>query len=389
MSNSFKFIFPVAIAAMVLFSCKNEVKKPDVTVAQPVPTTAVPTKPEVEMYVAAVDKLRLRETPEANGKVITLLDKFAALTATGKRSDQKVSMPFDEFDYFYEMTSADGKTGWVFGPTILKVYAGSKADALGADFSGFAAGLGKLPKSSIESGGKAYELLKTMMPKSGDAAFILTEKMLRDLQFDPKISSMFEGPAITKKLESEGTKVWEHTFDHQKYPETKRAADNGFKVTTTEGSYFPTLDYEKLKAAFAGKLTAPTAAWLDQTIAEDLDPSSSDGGLIISLEEVAKRAIFWENWLAANPNHVLADDAALHVKWLNNDLMMGQDNTPMFDYETKKPTAEAQAVWAHILKTYPNSKLATGIGQFMKIVEADGGVRGEKTEAFIQKLLEM
>lgn len=379
--------------AVLLFSCKNEVKTPAAPTSPSAPTTETPAsvKPEAVVYAALVNDLRFRETPDATGKVVGKVAKGKLIFATGKRSENQVTMPFslgEETDYFYEVSMKEVPNAWVFGPAMLKIFAGKTADMPGDEFQEFAFALGKLPQNSLESGGKAYNLLKTMCPKGGDEAFILMEKTMWDLQFDPKVSSLLEKPGLQAKLEKEGEKIWQNTFDHSKFPETKKLAENGLKVTTAEGSYFPTTDYKMLKSALAGSLSPATAAFLDQTIVEDLDPTGSDGGIIIDSAELVKRAIFWENWTKNNPNHVLAERAANDALWLASDILGGMNNTPVFDYETGKIYPEAQNTWDLVLKNHPNSMIAKRILEIQALVKEDGGKRGPKTEAYLQKMME-
>lgn len=392
MKPSITFLLPAAL--FLLFSCKYEVKQPAAPAAsspEPTEKSAIAGKPEVEIYTAFVNGLRMRETPDATGKVVAQFPKGSVLTARGKRSDKKVTMPLglsDETDYFYEVAAADGKTGWIFGPALTKVFAGAKPGAPGADFEKFALELGKLPTNKVESGGKAYKLLQSMLPKGGDPAFVLMERLLHSINFDPVIAGSLEKPGILKKLESEGEKIWGGSFDPQKYLETKILADNGFRIETTEGSYFPTVDFQQLKTAFANDgIRPPTAAWLDQTIVESLNPTSSDGGLAIELNELVQRAIFWENWVKNNRYHVFADHATESAKWLAADVLIGMNNTPVFDYEKNTVSAEAQKSWEQVLKEYPKSDLAADITEITALIKADGGKRGPKTEEFVKKLI--
>lgn len=77
--------------------------------------------PEQAVYVAAVDELRVRETPTLTGKVLMTYKKGDVLTLTGKQSTEKVSVELQgkkTTDVFKEVNLARGGQGWVFAGGI-------------------------------------------------------------------------------------------------------------------------------------------------------------------------------------------------------------------------------------------------------------------------------
>jgi hypothetical protein len=253
------------------------------------------------------------------------------------------------------------------------------------DAQNFALALGKLPIDAVESGGKAIELFKTMLPKGGDPVYILLDKTFHDLQFNMNAFKFIENEAFQTKISKMDTgDVWRGIFDYNRLPETKRLAENSFRINTTEGYYFPTLDTKKLKTALAGaNLSQAASEFLDYEVLDDTERTSEDGGIVISIDELAKRAIFWDAWALKNQYHALGDQGKNTAKWLANDLLIGQNNTPAFDYETKKLNPDFQKAWDTVLKSTPNTTLAGQIRAIQATVAADGGKRGPKTEALV------
>jgi Bacterial SH3 domain len=397
MKTIFQLRFVALFAVLALFSCKNAQKptKPVEPIVGGDGTTTPEylTPPETTVFAASVSKLNLRETPDAKGKVVTMLEKGTFLTATGKKSDKKVKIAFqglDEIDFFYEVETADGKKGWVFGPAMTKIFAGKKSEKPSLEAQNFAFALGKLPTDAVETGGKAFDLFKTTFPKGGDVAYILLDKTFHDLQFNMKAFKFIESEAFQGKMSKIDTgDVWRGIFDANRLPETKRLAENGFRINTTEGYYFPTLDTKKLKSLLANAgLTQATSALLDYEVIEDEQRTSEDGGLAISIDELAKRAIFWDAWALKNQFHVLGEQGINTAKWLASDLLIGQDNTPAFDYETKKLNPDFQKAWETVLKTAPNTALAGKITTFQAAITADGGKRGPKTETLVKSMMD-
>ncbi len=375
-----------AAAALAFFSCKNEAPKPAAPTAEALKTEGakpVFEKPEAIFYVVALDKFRLRETPDPKGKELLLMPKGAKLEATGRLGDQKFDIELNGIpqgpEPFVEGASG-GKTGWAYRPGLLKVFSGKKADAPDEAFWALAAEIGKLPAGQLESGRKALDLARKSATKSGDAAFLLVEKTLRDLMFSPKVSGIFETPKVKDALEKEGEAVWKDAFDHSKLPETKAAAEAGFRVETTEGMFFPAIDYLNLQKIFAGKLSPAMQKFVELTTVDAHENAISDGGLVIEIAEYAERAVKWSDFEAQNPNFVSIEDVRRDAHWRASDLMFGQNNTPAFDYETLAISPEFKAAWDIVFKKAPASELAKTIKTFSDLVASEGGKKTKKVE---------
>ncbi len=199
-------------------------------------------------------------------------------------------------------------------------------------------------------------------------------------------------PNGTSKIpfkENEWTEIWENRFDHNKYPQTKRLAENGFRVTTSEGMAFPMTDLRKLGAIFAGKLSAPMQTWLDQTIYEDENPMWEDGGIIIPIEEVADRCVFWGKFNAQNPWFSLAEETQQNERFNTLSVIMGDDNTPAFDYETKTPTPAFRKAWNYVLQKYPDTPLGKKIKEFTDLLAREGDKMTPTVDAWIGKFIRL
>lgn len=105
-------------AALMLAACGKSEKPQQAENAKPPAKEEVPalaTPPVV--YTAAVNDLRLRETPDLNAKVVVTLKQGDKMTATGNKSTEKVTVELrgqKMTDVFYEVTTSDGKKAWAF-----------------------------------------------------------------------------------------------------------------------------------------------------------------------------------------------------------------------------------------------------------------------------------
>ncbi|MFC5470557.1 hypothetical protein ACFPPD_17840 [Cohnella suwonensis] len=145
--------------------------------------------------------------------------------------------------------------------------------------------------------------------------------------------------------------------------------EGGYKLETAEGFIFPVVDYGKL-TDYSAKTTEAMSAYLDVRAAESDNPSASDGGLIISLDELASRTLAAESYVVAFPDS--PEREAIEQTFVNylQMYLIGLDNTPIFDWET-----------FHLL---PDTKK-----QFEQTVADHGGtVTGKMTKQLLDVLAE-
>jgi Bacterial SH3 domain len=128
---SIKYFMVICSALLCCFSCKDtnsgESPKPSqqqldsLKLAQEQEQAA---KAEVNIF-AWVDKLRVREEPDANSKILVELNEGDSLVFLKEKTDftQKISIRGKVFDEpWLKVRTRDNKTGWVFGGGV-KFYA--------------------------------------------------------------------------------------------------------------------------------------------------------------------------------------------------------------------------------------------------------------------------
>ena len=108
-------------AALCFAACNNAGKNNSSQTATEAPTPAADGSTTLW---AAVDELRVRETPTADGKVITTIAEGTSIKSTGKTSDEKITVELrgqKVTDAFYEVTTAKGQHGWVFAGAVSRI----------------------------------------------------------------------------------------------------------------------------------------------------------------------------------------------------------------------------------------------------------------------------
>lgn len=242
-------------------------------------------------------------------------------------------------------------------------------------------------KEQAQSDLSAAELNKALddklaqaTPETGDA---LVREMLAyyDRQL-PDMHGKFEPEKVQQALQK---LEWPPTAqqigqikDEQARTLVQDAIDGGYKLETTEGFYFPVVDYGKLKRADT-QVTPAMKDYVALLAVESDQKSASDGGLVIERSEAVARAAQAEAYVVAHPDapeRGQAEDlfATRYIPFL----LMGLDNTPVFDFDTFKLDSQVKAALEKAIADYPGTVTAKLAQEFLAIVEKTGGAVYQK-----------
>ncbi|MDI4647213.1 hypothetical protein [Cohnella hashimotonis] len=237
-------------------------------------------------------------------------------------------------------------------------------------------------KEQAQSDLSASELNKALddklaqaSPETGDALvremLAYYDRQLQDVQgkFEPEkvqqALQKLEWPPTEEQIGGIG--------DEQVRALVQDAMNGGYKLETTEGYYFPVVDYGKLKRADK-QVTAAMKDYVALLAVESDQKSASDGGLVIELSEVASRAAQAEAYVAAHPDAPERGQAeSLFATRYVPFLLMGLDNTPVFDFDTFKLDSQVKASLEKAVADYPGTVTAKLAQEFLAIVEKTGG----------------
>lgn len=377
-----------ALAAQTLVSCKSDVKN-NAAQALPAESGAAPVspRPEVYVYMATVDRLNMREAPNKTSKVVTQLaegefvDGFGEISANKDEATLR-GIPYTE-PYYKVVSVANGSaSGWVFGGALLPVYAGPRhiSPDMGK-LAPLAAFLKTLDPKQLESGKQAMNHVKSEFATAdgtlADAAFILLEHFMSRMEHEGNFYTLTEQ---IKWSDSDYDAVWKGNFDMNKYPATQSLAGNGFRLAIGEGTVFPVADWGKLSEFFLEKVTPPMRAYMLQNTEEQKINAFDDGGIVIGLDTLLKRAIFWENFNRQNPYFVRSSETKESERWLHLTMLNGSDNTPVFNSEDQSITPEFKELWALVLQQYPDSRIGKDVRAISDLCAAEGWKRTKKVE---------
>lgn len=372
---------------------KNNTKAPDTT--NTATTSAAPVKPEIILYGVNVDNLQLRDAPALTGaNVVTKFPEGSFVTGTGEKSDNQVEVELRGIpykDHFYKVTSTtDQQTGWAFAGALTPVYAGTVAGKPDQGrLSQLSSFLKTLNTKDQKSGKKAWDFLNAnysdVNGALADAVYILFYNFMFRMEVEGEFYTMTEK---IKWKDDEYETISRGKFDMNTYPLTKSLAENGFRLETAEGMIFPVSDWQRNYAFFGEKVTPVMKTFLNEYVLENNARDSDDGGLIIPLSDMVKRAAFWEKFNKENPWFVMSANTVITEQWTRAVVIGGMDNTPMYDYESKAINEEFKNAWTTAQQQYPGTILAQRCKEISDLCAANGWKYSDAVEKWHSDFVE-
>lgn len=383
------------LIGLAFMACKNDPKNNATTQETTANTSATPVKPEVILYCVNVDNLQLRDAPALTGaNVVTKFPEGSFVTGTGEKSPNQVEVELRGIpykDHFYKVSGATAdQSGWAFGGALTPVYAGTTAGKPDLNrLTQLTSFLKTLNTKDVKSGKKVWDFLNSnysdVSGSLADAVYIIFYNFMFRMEVEGEFYT------LTDKIEwknEDYENIAHGTFDMNSYPLTKSLAENGFRLETGEGMIFPVSDWQRSFAFFGEKVTPVMKTYLNQYVLENNARDSDDGGLMIPLTEIVKRAAFWEKFNKENPWFVMNTTTLISEQWTRAVVISGMDNTPMYNFETKAINDEFKSVWAAVPQQYPGTILAQRCKEISDLCAANGWKYTEAVEKWHNEFVE-
>lgn len=383
MQNKYLNLF---LSTVLLFvACKKEDKQDgghNVSTNVETSSTQVAQK---QMYRAMVDDLRIRESADLNGKVLEKVPFGTMFDDMKEKSAAEVEVELQgekKKGYWVKIRTANGKTGWVHSAAVELISVVPRyqvaADADKVSVEKYTDFLAKLSPNEPESFGKAlaeYDVVfKTANPSTCEWGYT------KLMEFGAKIEDKSWAWKEMEKLSS--TAEYEKIYDTVKKcfkmdynPYTKRLAAAGLIIDNAEGSFWAMPSPDVVETHVLAKVSPMMKTYLGQYKKEILNRSAEDNGLIISCQEAAERMIFWENFAQNNPTFLLKNEAENNFIEYLNTLMYGLNNTPAYEYETNKLTAEYENAYKWLFKNHAKSKGTAAIQEVYTFYQQNKGIK--------------
>lgn len=187
------------------------------------------------------------------------------------------------------------------------------------------------------------------------------------------------------KLNDSFTQLMSRTNDTSLRALLQQARDSGYRLVMLEGSLYPIMNYMAFQK-YISYVKPDIKQYINIMAVETSNLAADDGALVIGYQEILNRALNQERFLNEYPK----SNRLQQVKNLMNNYTLytfyGLNNTPLFDYETNKMTANAQKGYKAVLQrnSSEDGAFLTKLEKFMDIVTE---AKFEKT-ATVEKWLE-
>ena len=129
---------------------------------------------------------------------------------------------------------------------------------------------------------------------------------------------------------------------------------------------------------------------LERTIAtlselEIETPSLNDAAINISYEEVAQRLKMCDDMLAQYPDDPLTPQITACQKYYLAILLAGDDNSPVFDWQTNTLMPQVQQIIELYIAEYPDAVSTPTLQQFMALAAASNFKKSADIDTFIEQ----
>lgn len=232
-------------------------------------------------------------------------------------------------------------------------------------------------KAVLESADGAADIIGFLNEHINEADQATSDIMLRDLntyytESMETAQEAFFKPDIQAVLLKEVWPITKETAVTIKDDAVKKlvqtAFDSGYKLDAVEGSIFPVVDYSYQKR-YKASLTKEMNDYITLSAVESDKPTASDGGLMITWDELAKRAIMAEAFVQQYKDS--PEREVVQSLYLTRYLEMyinGSYNTLVYDYETYKILDEVKASYDKTVKESPDSVVGQLSAHFLELL---------------------
>lgn len=149
-----------------------------------------------------------------------------------------------------------------------------------------------------------------------------------------------------------------------------RLVSNGFIIKSTDGMAYVVQNRKFILDNIGTLVSEPMKEYLSEIERENAEGFTDEHGIIITAKKHADRIIWYENFLKANNGFVLRNNCVSYKKAYLTYMLLGILDTHLFQNETEMQLSPYfTKAYAYILKTYPDSELATIIGEYQSAIE--------------------
>ncbi len=169
----------------------------------------------------------------------------------------------------------------------------------------------------------------------------------------------------------------------------KETQAGGYKVETTEGAYFPIINYE-VYVSYQAHVNEDIRDYIEIKAIESRVISLKDASLIVGWDEAVKRALRQEAFITNHPSSPRIDEIKRLFGGYVYVTFNGVDNTPLFRYEDDTFDPEAKTAFTNAVKAgTESSPYLQRLGVLLDLIEKSDNKMSEEVTSYQQETTEL
>ncbi len=160
--------------------------------------------------------------------------------------------------------------------------------------------------------------------------------------------------------------------------------ENGFKVETAEGFFFPVIDYTFYRK-YHSVITPDLVAYFELMATESERTPVKDAALMIGWDEILDRAEQQEEFIREYSSSTQAGAVRQLLKRYVTFALYGCNNTHLFSYDTKRMRPEAKQAYEEHVREGKKGRFSALIKEYLNVLEANAYSLTADVEAFRKK----
>ncbi len=162
-------------------------------------------------------------------------------------------------------------------------------------------------------------------------------------------------------------------------------AECGTEIFSSEGQFYLDVEADYFYDNFKGIVSKGLKEYLAIRSEEMKKGFSEDAGLLISFEEVYKRAKRWELFINDYPHAICNEEARMYYETYLETLMTGMDNSRVFEGEENIIVPEIKALYEEIMKEDAQSNITKIIISYYSFLSKNNFKEPENIDKFLKE----
>lgn len=160
--------------------------------------------------------------------------------------------------------------------------------------------------------------------------------------------------------------------------------NNGYKIETAEGFFFPVIDYSLYKK-YRQKVTPDMTAYIDLMAVESAQTPIKDAALVIGWQEILRRSLKQEQFIKQYGNSAKSEEVRQLLKRYLVFTLYGANNTPLFGYEDRKMMPAAKKAYLEAGFAAENGAFSQLMAEYLAVLEKNEYTLTPEVEEYRKK----